>query len=114
MHHAGEWLSGRRSVADRARGAAFLGADAILISGPAAGTQFAMSDLQAAKEAVPGTPVIANTGVRAETIDAIFNVADGAIIGTSFKRDGVTWNEVDPARASALMDAARAARAKAG
>ena len=104
---------GRRTIADRARGAAFLGADAILISGPAAGTQFAMSDLQAAKEAVPNTPVIANTGVRAATIADIFTVADGAIVGTSLKRDGVTWNEVDADRARALMDAARAARATA-
>ena len=102
---------GHRTVADRARGAAFLGADAILISGPAAGTQFAMNDLVAAKEAVPATPVIANTGVRASTIDAIFKVADGAIVGTSLKRDGVTWNEVDADRAKALVDAARTARA---
>lgn len=102
---------GRRSVADRARGAAFLGVDAILISGPAAGTSFEMSDLRAAKAAVPGTPVIANTGVRADTIGEIFSVADGAIVGTSLKRDGVTWNEVDPARARALVEAARAARA---
>lgn len=102
---------GKRSVADRAKGAAFLGVDAILISGPAAGTQFEMSDLQAAKSAVPHTPVIANTGVRAELIADIFAVADGAIVGTSLKRDGVTWNEVDPARARALVEAAAAARA---
>jgi len=102
---------GHRTIADRARGAAFLGADAILISGPAAGTPFAMSDLVMAKEAVPNTPVIANTGVRASTIGDIFKVADGAIVGTSLKHDGVTWNEVDPDRARALVDAARAARA---
>ncbi len=101
---------GGRSVADRARGAAFLGADAILISGPAAGTQFAMPDLEAAKAAVPNTPVIANTGVRAERIRDIFAVADGVIVGTSLKRDGVTWNEVDPERAVRLVEAARAAR----
>ena len=57
---------GSRGVADRAKGAAFLGMDAILISGPAAGVPFEMSDLRAAKEAAPTTPVIANTGVRAE------------------------------------------------
>lgn len=105
---------GRRTVADRARGAAFLGVDAILISGPAAGTPFEMDDLRAAKAAAGSVPVIANTGVRAETIGTIFEVADGAIVGTSLKRDGVTWNEVDPARARALVDAARAARAAAG
>lgn len=103
---------GSRTVADRARGAAFLGMDAILISGPAAGVPFAMSELQAAKEAVSETPVIANTGVRAERMAEIFAVADGAIVGTSLKVDGVTWNPVDRDRAMRLMDAARAARAQ--
>lgn len=101
---------GRRGIADRARGAAFLGMDAILISGPAAGIPFEMSDLRAAKDAVPDTDVVANTGVRAERIAEVFTVADAAIVGTSLKRDGVTWNPVDPARAGRLMDAARAAR----
>lgn len=105
---------GRRSVADRARGAAFLGVDAILISGPAAGTPLEMSDLKAAKEAVPGVPVVANTGVRAETVAEIFKVADGAIVGTSLKREGITWNEVDPGRARAMVEAAAAARASVG
>jgi membrane complex biogenesis BtpA family protein len=102
---------GNRTLADRARGAAFLEMDAILISGPAAGVPFEMSDLRSAKEAAPNTPVIANTGVRAEHISEIFRVADGAIVGTSLKVDGVTWNPVDPVRASRLMEAARTARA---
>jgi len=101
---------GSRTIAERARGARFLDLDAILISGPAAGTPFAMSDLRAAKDAVPDMDVVANTGVRAERMAEIFAVADGAIVGTSLKRDGVTWNEVDPERAGRLMDAARAAR----
>jgi uncharacterized protein len=105
---------GTRGVAERARGARFLGVDAILISGPAAGEPFAMSDLQAAKQAVPDMPVIANTGVRAERAAEIFAVADGAIVGTSLKVDGVTWNAVDPARAQGLMDAVRNVRAAVG
>lgn len=105
---------GSRSVADRAKGAAFLGADAILISGPAAGTAMDMGHLVAAKGAVPNTPVIANTGVRADSIGAIFKVADGAIVGTSLKVDGNTWNPVDPDRARRLVDAAAIARAAAG
>ena len=102
---------GSRGIADRAKGAAFLGADAILISGPAAGVQFAMSDLIAAKEAVPDATVVANTGVCADTIADIFTVADAVIVGTSLKVDGSTFNPVDPARAQRLMDAARTARA---
>ena len=72
---------GNRGIADRARGAAFLGVDAILISGPAAGVPFAMSDLQTAKEAVPDVPVFANTGVNAERLGEILAIADGVIVG---------------------------------
>ncbi len=103
---------GRRTVADRARGAAFLGMDAILISGWAAGSPMALGDLIAAKEAAPQTPVIANTGVRAERVEEILGVADGAIVGTSLKVDGNTWNPVDRDRARRLMDAVRAFRAR--
>ena len=104
---------GSRTVADRARGAAFLGVDAILISGPAAGSPFDMGHLAEAKEAAPDTPVIANTGVRAERIREIFRVADGVIVGTSLKVDGITWNPVDPERAKRLVEAAEQARSAA-
>jgi membrane complex biogenesis BtpA family protein len=103
---------GTRGIADRARSAAFLGVDAILISGPAAGVPFAMSDLRTAKDAVPDMPVVANTGVSAERLDEILAVADGVIVGTSLKVDGDTWSRVDPARAERLMDTARAIRSR--
>jgi hypothetical protein len=103
---------GSRSIADRARSAAYLGVDAILISGPAAGVPFAMSDLKTAKDAVPDMPVFANTGVSAERLDEIFAVADGVIVGTSLKVDGDTWSPVDPVRAERLMDTARALRSR--
>jgi membrane complex biogenesis BtpA family protein len=104
---------GTRGVAERARGAAYLRMDAVLISGPAAGVPFEMSDLRLAKEAAPDLPVIANTGVRADRIKEIFVVADGVIVGTSLKVDGSTWNAVDPDRAHRLMEAARSARSTA-
>lgn len=103
---------GNRTIADRARGAAFLEMDAILISGWAAGSPMAMNDLVTAKEAAPETPVIANTGVRIENIAEILEVADGAIVGTSLKVDGITWNPVDRERALRLMDAVRSLRAR--
>jgi len=103
---------GTRGIADRAMSAAFLGVDAILISGPAAGVPFAMSDLRMAKDAVPDLPVLANTGVSADRLDDIFGVADGVIVGTSLKIDGDTWSRVDPARAERLMDTARAIRSR--
>jgi uncharacterized protein len=102
---------GTRTVAERARSASFLGLDAILISGPEAGVPFAMSDLRAAKEAVPRTPVLANTGVTAERLAEILAVADGVIVGTSLKVDDTTWNRVESARARRFVDTAREIRA---
>lgn len=102
---------GYRSVADRARSAAFLGMDALLISGPMAGAEFAMEDLRSAKAAVPDLSVIANTGVRLESVVEVLGVSDGAIVGTSLKRDGFIWNEVDSDRVQRLMEAVRTARA---
>jgi uncharacterized protein len=101
---------GNRSIATRARSAAYLGVDAVLISGQITGTDTHISELREAKPAVPETPVLANTGVREETVDAILAVADGLFVGTSLKRDRVTWNPVDPERAGRFMTAVHRAR----
>ena len=55
-------------------------------------------------------PIVAKTGVCADRIAEIFKVADSAIVGTSLKVDGNTWNPVDPARVERLVEAARATR----
>jgi uncharacterized protein len=93
-----------RSVAERARGAAFLGYDALLISGPAAGASIEMDDLIAARTAVPDIPVLANTGVNHANVQEILAKCDGVIVGTSLKVDGSTWNPVDPGRAREMVE----------
>jgi len=99
-----------RSVTERARGAAFVGADALLISGPQAGAPVDLSELRAAKEAVGETPVLANTGVTHDNAQQILAMADGLIVGTSLKVGGSTWNPVDPDRARRLVETVRRER----
>jgi uncharacterized protein len=101
---------GHRTTPQRARSAAVRGVDALLLTGPITGLPTSFEELKAAKRAVPGTPVLASTGVTIETISRTLETADGAIVGTHLKHDGVTWNPVDPARAAAFMAAARHAR----
>ena len=43
-------------------------------------------------------------------MDEILAVADGLFVGTSLKRDGITWNPVDPERAERFMSAVGRAR----
>lgn len=85
-------------------------ADAILISGAMAGAEADLSHICEAKEAVPMTPVLANTGVKIETVRATLAVADGVIVGTGLKHDGYTWNPVDPERVRRFMAEVQAAR----
>jgi hypothetical protein len=64
--------------------------------------------LREAKEAVgDSVAVIANTGVRPETVGTLLGIADACIVGTAFKRDGDTWNEVEKSRVDRLLTAAR-------
>ena len=57
-------------------------------------------------------PVFVNTGVRAENVAAQLSVADGAVVGTYFKQDGLFANSVEKSRVEALMGAAREFRAQ--
>ena len=56
------------------------------------------------REAIPDTPLFANTGVRIDNVRDIFAIADGCVIGTHFKVDGDTWNAVDGDRVKRFMD----------
>ena len=101
----------RRSVADRARSAVFSSIpDAILVSGAITGEAARMEDLEETKRALPGTPVLANTGVKHATVRDVLSVADGCIVGSALKVDGETWKPIDPERASDFMRLARATR----
>ena len=101
---------GRRSIAQRARSAAFLGVDALLISGAITGEPTDLRQLREAKAAAGDVPVLANTGVTVGTVERVLAVADGAIVGTGLKAHGITWNPVDAERAEEFMTAARRAR----
>lgn len=101
----------RRSLPDRARSAVVSSVpDAVLVSGAITGEPAAMSDLEAVKQVLPTTPVLANTGVKHDTVADVLAVADGVIVGSALKVDGDTWAAVDAERASDFMDRVRATR----
>ncbi|PZX12883.1 hypothetical protein LX81_03434 [Palleronia aestuarii] len=94
-----------RPIALRAKSAVFSSlADAILVSGPLTGQSAETSDLRDVREAVPNTPVLANTGVKLDNVKEVLSIADGCVIGTHFKVDGDTWNKVDGDRVKRFMD----------
>ncbi|MEX1205191.1 MAG: BtpA/SgcQ family protein [Dongiaceae bacterium] len=99
---------GERKIEARAASAAFSSlADVILVSGPMTGQPVNNTDLRVVKAAVKQVPVFANTGVNLENVADILSIADGVVIGTHFKVDGVTWNPVDGDRVKQFMDRVR-------
>jgi membrane complex biogenesis BtpA family protein len=95
----------QRPIGLRAKSAVFSSlADAILVSGPLTGEPAEASALKEVCEAVRTVPVFANTGVNIDNVSEVMSLADGCVIGTHFKYDGVTWNAVDPARVARFMD----------
>lgn len=100
---------GTRSAADVARSVAVSSLpDAILVSGPMAGSEPAVEAVARVREAVPPEiPVLLNTGAKASQIDRYWSVIDGCIVGSDLKVDGYTWNPVDPARVAGFVEAVR-------
>ena len=49
-------------------------------------------------------PVLVNTGVKPHNVKDYLSVADGAVVGSSLKVDGYTWNPVDPENVRKLME----------
>jgi uncharacterized protein len=86
------------------------GADAVIVTGAATGKQAAVDDLKIAKQAAGNVPVFAGSGVDSTSVAAVLKIADGVIVGTAFKRDGVTTNPVEPDRVRSLVAAASGGR----
>jgi membrane complex biogenesis BtpA family protein len=101
----------RRPLPDRARSAVFSSIpDAVLVSGQITGEAARMEDLESVKRVLPTTPVLANTGVKHDTVAEVLRIADGCVVGSALKVDGHTWNAVDPHRAKDFMARVKAAR----
>jgi len=102
---------GHRSVSHIARTIVFNNKpDALLVSGMTAGAPTDTQVLAEVKKAVPDTYVFCNTGVRMENVATQLSVADGAVVGTAFKKDGLFDQFVDYGRVAAFMNVVKAFR----
>ena len=84
--------------------------DALCVSGLIAGAQTSTSVLRRVKSAVPQTPVFANTGLQVDNVEEQLGIADGAIVGTTFKYNGKFENHVDEERVTNFMQRVKSFR----
>ena len=102
-----------RPLADSALDAKYFLSDAIIITGTHTGKETKVEDLAEAKKAVEQFPVLVGSGFRKESAARLLQYADGAIVGTSLKKGGISSNVVDRQRVKELMDVVKEIRARA-
>jgi membrane complex biogenesis BtpA family protein len=86
------------------------GADAIIVSGSATGKPASIEDLRTTKAAAGATSVFLGSGAGEPGLEETLRYADGIIVGTAIKRDGIVTNPVDPERVKSFMTRVKAIR----
>ena len=115
--HSAHALTADVDLAESVRAAEFFDVDGVIVTGAATGRPADLADLADCRRATE-LPLVCGSGTTPENVGAILGSANGAIVGSWFKRpeQGVGepghWSGVpDPARARLLVEAADAARA---
>ncbi len=87
----------------------FYGADAVIVSGKMTGSAPDIEKVREAKR-LAKRPLLIGSGTTAENVTAFLRHADGILVGTSLKKDGVMENPVDVNRVRQLLDKVRPLR----
>lgn len=94
-------------IAQAARDTAYRGlSDGLIVTGAATGAAVDLDDLRRVKAAVSDRPVLAGSGVTADSVAAALAACDGVIVGSALKPDGDPNNAVDERRARSFAAAA--------
>lgn len=85
-------------------------ADGVIVTGAATGKAPPLERARVARERAGRALVLLGSGVDAKNAHTLLAHADGAIVGTTLKKDGNVAHDVDPARVRALRRAFDALR----
>ncbi len=88
----------------------FYGADALIVSGKMTADAPDLADVREAKARGRRCPVLVGSGADEENVMALLQHADGIIVGSSLKCDGVMENPVDLSRVRCFMEAVQRVR----
>jgi len=82
-------------------------ADALIVTGSQTGQSAELDDLRRVRKALPQIPILVGSGCSKENINSLLEIADGAIVASSLKREGIIENPIDVDRVNSLVAAAR-------
>ncbi len=102
--HSAHAITADVSLGETAETVEFMGAACVIVTGSATGQPPTIADVQDAKSHC-AIPVFLGSGISANNIAEFHRAADGFIVGSFFKVDGVWSNTIDPARVERFMKA---------
>ena len=100
--HSAHAITADVTLGEMAETVEFMGADCVIVTGSATGQAPKVADVQEAKSHCH-LPVFLGSGISDANIEQFYQEADGFIIGSSFKVDGVWSNTVDPVRVTQFV-----------
>ena len=92
------------SIEESAKNAVAAGADGLIVTGAAIGTETPLESIKRVKDVVE-VPVFAGSGVNAANVKQQMDIADGAIVGSSLKEKGSLENLISFDLTKELIDA---------
>lgn len=95
--HAGHAITADVSLRETAAAAEFMGADGVIVSGSATAMPTRPEDVRLARAATR-LPVWVGSGVTRENLASLWPIADGFIVGSTFKHEGVWSAPLDESR----------------
>jgi membrane complex biogenesis BtpA family protein len=95
--HSAHAITADVSLGETAETVEFMGADSVIVTGSVTGQAPKVADVQEAKTHCH-LPVFLGSGISESNIEQFYKNADGFIVGSSFKNDGLWSNTIDPAR----------------
>jgi len=104
VKHGAHAITADRSLAELTRDLEFFDADAVIVTGQRTGDGADLDELAAVRNATR-LPLLVGSGVTPDSVGAVLGIADGAIVASALKEDGVWWNPVDEARVRGFMAA---------
>jgi membrane complex biogenesis BtpA family protein len=103
VKHGSHSITADRSIAEQVRDALFFDADVLIATGSRTGDATSIETITEIREA-SNVPVLVGSGVDVKNVEAILEAADGAIVGSSLKEEGIWQNRVDIDRVRTFME----------
>lgn len=100
--HGAHAITADVSLGETAETVEFMDADCVIVTGSATGKAPLIADVQEAKSHC-GLPVFLGSGITENNLAEFYDHADGFIIGSALKVDGLWSNTIDPVRLNRVI-----------